>query len=64
MTTTTRMSEIVVSLLNFCIAILNVNIVEVPLGKEVFGLTRAILALVKVGTPILRTPACDRLNSH
>lgn len=53
MTTTTRASEIVAPLLNFCIAILNVNALEVPLGMEVFRLTSTILTLVMVSTPIL-----------
>lgn len=53
--TTTHTNNIIVSLLNLCIAILNVNIVEVPLGKEIFGIVSSILALVRVSTPILRS---------
>ena len=37
-TTTTRTSEIVVSLLNFCIAISDANVAEIPMGKWVLGL--------------------------
>ena len=49
-------SEIVVSLLNFCIAILNTHVVEVPRGKGVFETVSAILALVRVSSLVLRPP--------
>ena len=56
MTMTTHAREIVVSLLNFCIVILNVNVVEAPQAKDVFGTVSTILALVRVSNPFLHPP--------
>jgi hypothetical protein len=53
MKTTRDTSEVLASLLNFCIAILNVNVLEVPTGKEVFGIASSVLAFVRVSTAVL-----------
>ncbi|KAF9786165.1 kinase-like domain-containing protein [Thelephora terrestris] len=41
------MSKIIVSLFNFCIAILNMNAAELALGNEVYRIVSTILALVR-----------------
>ena len=56
MTMPSQASDIMVSLLNFCIAILNVKVVETLLGKEVFELASTILVFVKFSIPPLLHP--------
>ena len=50
MVTTAGTNGITVSLLNFCIAVLNENAVKVSSGREIFGIVGTILALVRVCT--------------
>ena len=55
MITIAHQSDTMVSLLSFCIVILDVSAVKVSPTKEVFGIVATILALVRVSAPILHT---------
>ena len=50
MVTAAGVNDITVSLLNFCIAVLDESAVEVSSGREIFGIVGTILALVRVCT--------------